>query len=159
MKTEIIELVKKFLDEDDWPYRFASETGVFSGAIGPIGKDIERVNYGIFIREREVNIYHTLLAKVPVEARSAAADFLMRANGHIVYGAFNLEMSTGLVSYKYRVSVAELRADLRGAMKDALSYGPDAFLRYGGGLFAVMHYQGEPEKMIRLCEVLARKTS
>lgn len=53
---EIAEVVKKFLEEDEWNYSFDDETGLFRFDLR-IRSKIQKINYAIDVHKDEISLY------------------------------------------------------------------------------------------------------
>lgn len=123
---EIVNVVKKFLDDDDWHYSFNEETGIFRFSLRIRGK-IQSISYVIDVHEDEFITY----GMSPIgadgedtEMMAQMAEFICRANYGMKNGCFELDRD-GEIRFRSFVDCEESASfHFRGQEQRAL-YGCD----------------------------------
>ncbi len=138
MNTEIIEMVKTFLTEDDWKFTFNEEHGIFQGRIGGLSGKIRTLTFSILIHDESFTIYHSLDIGADENVRDEVLKFLMRANYGLRHGCFEMDLRDGEIRYRHNISLTELRTDTKEAMENATTLGVIMITRYGNGLLDVI---------------------
>ena len=97
---ELADVVKDFLEEDNWPYSFEEETGIFHFVLQMKSKNI---NYFVEVREKSLSFYGiTQMNANPEDEKlmGQMAEFVCRANHGLKNGCFDLNFKNGEICYR-----------------------------------------------------------
>ena len=99
---EIAEVVKKFLEEDEWNYSFDDETGLFRFDLR-IRSKIQKINYAIDVHKDEIVIYGiSPVAADPDDSECMVhmAEFICHTNYGIKNGCFEFDFEDGEIRFR-----------------------------------------------------------
>lgn len=143
---ELQQVVKKYLDMNDWHYTFDEEKGLFRCGVNLKGKLSECRLY-IDIKEKVILNYAAIDMRADEASRDKVAEFLTRANYGLTYGNFEMDYKDGEIRYKMTVDcdhqVPGYDVIDRMVVMPALM-----FQRYGDGLLGVMFGFIDPETAV-----------
>ena len=142
--------VERFFREDDWNVeRLPTGAALHMGFTGEHGswRCIAAVS-----EEREQFVFYAVTeTKVPLEARAAAAEYLMRASYGLSVGNFEMDFEDGEVRFKTSIDVEG--GELTQGMIRNLVYGNCATTdRYLHGLMKVVYGGAQPAVAVREAE-------
>ena len=109
--------VKKYLDgelnDDRWQYPVdENEANTFFHGYQVIdGEVLKDVKFGFYVSDYVVVCYSDFQMYVPENAKSKVAEYIIRANYHDLYGAFDMIYDDGCIRYKILLSVNDLLND------------------------------------------------
>lgn len=149
-KEQVIEKIKKFLDENEWKYDVPEE-GVFTGGLMIDGK-LDKLRFFMIVDEDYVKCVHVCDIHADKKSRGAAAEFICRANYGMKRGSFEMDFEDGEVNFKHNVSYEDVEADYEKACSLLLFLGPSMFEQYGEGYLSVIFGIKSPEEAITQCE-------
>lgn len=146
---EIVNLIKNFLDDDDWNYDFNDEHGVFNFNL-TLKCKLQKASYRIRVRNED----YVVTVSCPMSAQDCKeemASFLTRANFGMLNGNFEMDFDDGEIRYKTFVNCDETTPG-RQTIKDSI-YLPASMLdRYSEGILAVIFGTKTAEEAIKMCE-------
>lgn len=99
---EIAEVVKKFLEEDEWNYSFDDETGLFRFDLR-IRSKIQKINYAIDVHKDEIVIYGISPVAADPDASECMvhmAEFICHTNYGIKNGCFEFDFEDGEIRFR-----------------------------------------------------------
>lgn len=99
---EIAEVVKKFLEEDEWNYSFDDETGLFRFDLR-IRSKIQKINYAIDVHKDEIVIYGIS----PVAADPDASECMVHMAEFICHTNYCIKMDVLSLTSKMEKSALE----------------------------------------------------
>jgi len=146
----LLDVVLRFFQEDQWNFQtIEGKSLIRAGYRGEHGTWI------CYVRVEEENcllLFHSSMGlNIPPEYRSAAAEYLTRANLLLPVGNFEMNMDTGDIRCKTSVETPEW--ELTVAMVRALAYANlRAMDRFFPGLLAVIHGGLSPASAIARVE-------
>lgn len=95
----VLEAIRTFFDADSWPYKQLEEQLVFK-----TGFNGDNAEFNCYAQDREALeqfvFYSVFPVKVPEDKRTAAAEFITRANYGLIIGNFEFDYEDGEVRYK-----------------------------------------------------------
>ncbi len=142
--------IKDYLDAQNWHYNWDEEDRYFS--MGMNLKEVDSCRVYIQMREDDgFTIYSVLPMKVSEEKRSAAAEYITRANYGLILGCFELDYEDGEVRYKVTTCCGDIKL-AEGPMDRIINTGFAMLDRYGKGLLSVMYGNVEPAAAIKEVE-------
>ena len=144
--------IAQFFTSDGWSFEQMPERPIlrlpFQGKGGRwncyaqvrVTRDVEQVLF-----------YSVLPLNVPVEKRSAIAEFITRANYGMALGNFELDFNDGEVRYKTSLDVTD--ADIPASLLRPLVYTNVLMMdKYMAGLVAVVYADVPPEEAVKQIE-------
>ena len=107
---EIVNVVKQFLEEDDWHYSFDEETGIFRFGL-KIRSKIQKISYVIDVLDNEFVTYGICPLGADYEDSEMMAqmsEFICRANYGLKNGCFELDFRDGEIRFRSYVDCENL---------------------------------------------------
>lgn len=149
---EIVNVVKKFLDDDDWHYSFNEETGIFRFSLRIRGK-IQSISYVIDVHEDEFITY----GMSPIgadgedtEMMAQMAEFICRANYGMKNGCFDLDRD-GEIRFRSFVDCEDLLPSI-SVVKNSVHCTATMFKRYAAGIVDIIFGGAKAKDAITKCE-------
>lgn len=103
----ILEAVRRFLEEDDWPISQVEGRSVYK--TGFEGKNGQFTCYAQERTEQDQFVFYSVFpVRAPDSKQADVAEFLTRANYGMIIGNFELDYADGEIRYKTSVDVEEL---------------------------------------------------
>ena len=103
----ILDAVKQFLDEDDWPYSLMDERPVYK--TGFEGKNGQFTCYAQERAEQQQFVFYSIFpVRVPDNKLAELSEFITRANYGMIIGNFELDYADGEIRYKTSVDVEDV---------------------------------------------------
>ena len=147
---ELANVVKNYLDMNDWHYTFEEEKGLYRCGVNLKGK-LSECRLFIDIKEKLILNYAVIDMRADEEARPKVAEFLERANYGLNFGNFEMDWEDGEIRYKMTVDCENQTPGYdiidRMVVMPALM-----FQRYGDGLLSVLFGFAEPKEAVERCE-------
>ena len=149
---ENMDVVKKFLDENDWHYDMHDHGHVttFTGGVGGFKGLYNSFRFILFVGEDEVQNY----AMFPASAKdklSEMAEFITRANYGLKYGDFEMDWNDGEVRFHLTFPMSTVRAD-EMILPTLLMAPPRMLDQYSKGFTEVLMGLKTPADAIKDCE-------
>ena len=151
---KIAALIKQFLDEEEWSYKFHEEDGVFSfGEL--IEGAIKTIHYTLFVRPDDYIVNASVEIGVdPKDAKLMAnmAEFICRANDGLTGGKFEFDFEDGSITAMSFTNCEKIEPseEMIGYSIFILSH---MFERYGKGIISVLSGRVTPKEAIEECEI------
>ncbi len=143
-------LVRDYLDENDWKYKYIPEKELYFGSVRLKGC-ICTVEFLICMSDTHVTVYY----KLPVsakECRRTMAEFITRANFGLHMGCFELDFRDGEIRYKMSISNSALEANPDNEMGLMMSVPCGTIDTYSSGIIGVLSGFEKPEDAVKRCE-------
>ena len=149
---ENAEIIKKFLDEDDWHYEMHDHgrAAVFTGGIGGFKGIYNSFRFLLIVGDDEVQNYTTLPASAK-EMLPQMAEFITRANYGLKYGAFEMDWNDGEIRFHLTTPMSAILADRRRLI-ELLAIPSQMLDRYSRGFTEVLMGLKSPVDAIKDCE-------
>ena len=150
---ENMEVVKKFLDDNDWHYDMQDHgrVGVFMGGVGGFKGLYNSFRFILFVGDDELQNY----AMFPASAKDKLpeiAEFITRANYGLHMGCFELDFNDGEIRYKMSISNTALEANPDDEIGRIMSIPCSTIDTYSSGIIGVLSGYEEPEEAVKRCE-------
>ena len=143
-------VVKDYLDSQNWRYQFEAEDGKFLFGLN-IDSRIQTVNFVIYVTNHGFTVYGYPTLKADTETMTRVAEYLIMANYGLPYGNFELDFTDGEVRFKSSLYCGSTLPPL-----DIVEFVVDAPARlwstYGNGLAAVIMAGADPREEINKAE-------
>lgn len=150
---EIVDVVKRFLEDDEWNYFFDEKTGAFYFNLR-IRSKIQRINYVIDVHEDELVTYGIS----PIAADSddpevmrQMTEFICRANYGLKNGCFELELRDGEIRFRSFVDCKNLIPS-KDVVKNGVHCTAAMFKRYAPGIVDIIFSGASAKDAIAKCE-------
>ena len=152
---EIVNVVKKFLTDDDWHYSFNEDTGIFRFGL-KIKSKIQNISYVIHVRDDEFVTY----GMCPIgadqedpEMMAQMAEFICRANYGLKNGCFELDFRDGEIRFRSYVD-CENQLPSRAVVKNSVYCTAAMIERYAPGIVDIIFGGAAAKDAITKCEKL-----
>ena len=148
--SDIASMVRRFLDDDDWRYKFDSDNGIFQFDLTLEGK-LKEINYKIIINNYSYNVYGYCPMNADEGCRTQMSEFVLRANYGLKNGNFELYVRDGELRYKTFVDCDESRIG-NETIKNSIYTVARMFIKYEPGILAVLFGLKSAEQAVEECE-------
>ena len=149
---EIVNVVKKFLAEDDRDYSFNEDTGIFRFGLR-IRSKIQNISYVIDVHDDEFVVY----GMCPIgadcedpEMMAQMAEFICRANYGMTNGCFELDRD-GEIRFRSFVDCEDLLPST-SVVKNSVYCTAAMFKRYAAGIVDIIFGGAKAKDAITQCE-------
>lgn len=149
---EIVNVVKKFLAEDDWHYSFNEDTGIFRFGLR-IGSKIQNISYVIDVYDDEFVVYGMCpigADRKDPEMMAQMAEFICRANFGMKNGCFELDRD-GEIRFRSFVDCEDLLPST-SVVKNSVYCTAAMFKRYAAGIVDIIFGGAKAKDAITKCE-------
>lgn len=150
---ELADVIRRFLDDDDWSYNFDENAGAFDFVLS-VKRSIQRIYYRINVREDHIVVYGTF----PLNAEytnsnvmAQMAEFLCRANYGLKYGNFEMDYRDGEIRYKSFIDCENVMPSVE-VVKNSIYCTATMAERYGAGILGIMFSGWTAKQAIDECE-------
>jgi hypothetical protein len=149
----ILDAVRQFLEEDDWPYTLMEERLVYK--TGFEGKNSQFTCYAQERAEQQQFVFYSIFpVRVPDNKLADVSEFITRANYGMIIGNFELDYGDGEIRYKTSVDVEDV--DLVEPLVRHLMYANVLTMdKYFPGLMRVLYAGISPAEAIGEIETKA----
>ena len=149
---EIVNVVKKFLAEDNWHYSFNEDTGIFRFGLR-IGSKIQNISYVIDVYDDEFVVYGMCpigADRKDPEMMAQMAEFICRANYGMKNGCFELDRD-GEIRFRSFVDCEDLLPST-SVVKNSVYCTAAMFKRYAAGIVDIIFGGAKAKDAITKCE-------
>lgn len=150
---EIVNVIKKFLADDDWHYSFDEDTGIFRFGL-KIGSKLQRINYVIDVHDDEFITY----GMCPIgadhedsEMMAQMAEFICRSNYGLKNGCFELDFRDGEIRFRSYVD-CENQMPSTSVVKNSVHCTAAMIKRYAPGIVDIIFSGAAAKDAIIKCE-------
>jgi hypothetical protein len=150
---EIVNVVKKFLTDDDWHYSFNEETGIFRFGLR-IRSKIQNISYVIDVHDDEFVTYGICpigADREDPEMMAQMAEFICRANYGLKNGCFELDFSDGEIRFRSFVDCDDLLPSTE-VVKNSIHCTAAMIKRYAAGIVDIIFGGASAKDAIAKCE-------
>lgn len=151
--NEIVDVVKKFLADDDWNYFFDEETGLFHFGLR-IRSKIQKLNYVIDVHEDEIVTYGISPVAVDSddpEMMRRMAEFICRVNYGLKNGCFELDFEDGEIRFRSFIDCKGLLPSME-VVKNSVGCAAIMFELYASGMVDIIFGGASARDAIARCE-------
>ena len=152
---EIIEAVRAYYEQDDWPYVQLEDQPILKTAFR--GSNGQWTCYAQEREGRQMLVFHSILPfRVPEERRPAVAEYITRANYGLFSGNFEMDFTDGELRFKTSLDLEDnhpSQAQIRNTVLSNVAFVD----RYLPGLLQVLHAERSPEAAYEECEAQAQE--
>lgn len=143
---KIIELIKKFFDNQDWNYTYDEEKKVFISGIN-MGNILGNVRLSIIVIDNHYSVYTIFNNMADKNSIANVAEYLHRANYGLRNGNFELDFNDGEVRYKVHVNCDGIDVSEQ-IIFESIFVGVSMIEKYGIYLLKLMLGIGNPQEYI-----------
>lgn len=150
---EIVNVVKQFLEEDDWHYSFNEETGIFRFGL-KIRSKIQNISYVIDVHDDEFVTYGMCpigVDREDLEMMTQMAEFICRANYGLKNGCFEMDWRDGEIRFRSYVDCENLLPSTT-VVKNSVHCTAAMIKRYAPGIVDIIFGGAKAEDAITRCE-------
>ena len=151
--NELVNIVKKFLVDDEWHFSFNENTGVFDFGLRVRSK-IQKINYVVDVHEDEIVVY----GMCPIGAdhtdsnmMAQMAEFVCRANYGLKNGCFELDFRDGEIRYRSFIDCEEVMPSTE-VIKNSIHCTAAMFKHYAPGIVEIIFSGCLAKEAIAKCE-------
>lgn len=151
--NELVNLVKKFLVDDDWHFSFDENTGVFDFGLRVKSK-IQKINYVVDVHEDEIVVY----GMCPIGADHTdsnmmvqMAEFLCRANYGLKNGCFELDFRDGEIRFRSFIDCEDVMPSTE-VIKNSIHCIAAMYKCYAPGIIDIIFSGCTAKEAIAKCE-------
>ncbi len=145
------EIVKRYLDDNDWHYEMkdTGDTVIFSGGIGGFKGVYKSFRFVMVVDDDTVQNFATYPASAK-DKLPEMAEFLVRANYGMIYGAFEMDWNDGEVRFHIAIPMAAIRADNDEIVR-VLALPANMLGKYSNGFSSVLLGVKTPAEAVQAC--------
>lgn len=150
---ENVEFIKKYLDDEDWQYETteASSGTAFKGSVGGFKGLYASFGFRMIVTTEGLVVSEGVFPASGSEKLPEIAEFIVRANHGLKYGAFDLDPSDGEITFHMAFPSDTLHAD-REWVGFMLLCPMHMLSQYAKGFTSVLMGLKTPEEAIADCE-------
>ena len=150
---ELANVVKNFLEEDDWNYSFDANTGVFDFSLRSKSK-IKKINFAIDVQDDEIIVYGISPVGADFdnpEMMARMAEFICRANYGLKNGCFEIDFSDGEVRFRSFIDCDGFVPNTK-VVQNSVHCTAAMFRRYAPGIIDIIFADKSAKEAIEMCE-------
>lgn len=150
---EIVNVIKKFLEDDDWHYSFDEDTGIFRFDLR-IRSKIQSISYVIDVHDDEYVTYGMCPIGADHENRemmAQMAEFICRANYGLKNGCFELDFRDGEIRFRSYVDCENCIPSAE-VVKNSVHCTAAMIKRYAPGIVDIIFSGATAKDAITKCE-------
>lgn len=150
---EIADVVKQFLDEDDWYYSFDESQGIFEFGL-KVKSKLQRIRYLVDVRKDSLIVYGISPIGADCEdpeMMAQMAEFICRANYGLKNGNYELDYRDGEIRYKCFCDFEGL-TPCTEVVDNSINYVASMFRRYASGIIDIIFSGSSAKDAIAKCE-------
>lgn len=151
--NEIANVVKEYLEENDWHYSFDEERGMFEFGL-EVGGKVQKIKYLISVAESDMLI----LGICPFGAdrddekmMAQMSEFICRANFGLKSGCFEFDFRDGEIRYKSFIDCDEVLPST-AVVGNSIYCTAAMYKRYGAGFTSIIFAGSSAKDAIAMCE-------
>ena len=135
-REQIVDVVRDWLDGDDWHYEYDADRQVIQAGIS-VSSKIKSVKMLIVFNEDGYTVYLSSPVNGDVDDLHELNKYLTQANFGLRNGNFELDWDDGEIRYKTYVNCSGLETLPTEIVKDSIYVGWAMMERYGNGIAAL----------------------
>lgn len=150
---DLVNAVKKFLEEDDWNYTFDEDMGVFDFGLR-IKSKIQKIRYLIDTQEDAIILYGMCPISADCEdseMMSRMAEFFCRVNYGLKNGCFEFDFKDGEIRFKSYIDCDEYIPSTK-VIGNSIYCISRLFKRYASGITDIIFAGRSAEEAVEECE-------
>lgn len=150
---ENAEVVKKYLDANDWHYEVKEhETAVsFTGGIGSGKSVFSSFRFQVLVEDDCVQNF-VILPIGAGEKKAEIAEFIARVNYPLKRGRMDMDYRDGEIRYHICAPIAAVQHDADNVLQEVLLLPGAMLMRYGDGIAKILFGGVDPKTAYEQCE-------
>ena len=136
-KTELIDQVRDYLDQNDWNYEYLDMRSAILTGVNLKCK-LQATKLYFLFNDNGFTLYANVSMKADEATRMMAMEFITRANYGTRIGNFELDADDGEIRYKVYVSTRDAESLNMELVEEAIYIVVSMLNRYGDGLMKVL---------------------
>ena len=140
-----VDIICKYLDSMNIQYELDEKNHDFQFVV-PIDEAFKKYYSGICVRERYILMYAILPFQCPEDRRQALAEYLNRVNYDLVFGNYEMDMSSGEIRLRLNYMTDGFLCDVEWAYQTILAIPTMLLKRYVAWLASVITGRLTPEE-------------
>ena len=140
-----VDIICKYLDSMNIQYELDEKNRDFQFVV-PIDEAFKKYYSGICVRERYILMYAILPFQCPEDRRQALAEYLNRVNYDLVFGNYEMDMSSGEIRLRLNYMTDGFLCDVEWAYQTILAIPTMLLKRYVAWLASVITGRLTPEE-------------
>ena len=151
--NEIANVVKQFLDEDDWHYSFDEEKGNFKFGLC-IDSKMKNIRYLVDVDDDNVIVYGIAPVGADCDDKqmmAEMAEYICRANYGLQNGSFELDFRDGEIRFKSYVD-CDGCMPAKDVIRNSVHCTAMMFERYSPGMVDIIFAGSNAKEAIEKCE-------
>ena len=140
-----VDIICKYLDSMNIQYELDEKRRDFQFVV-PIDEAFKKYYSGICVRERYILMYAILPFQCPEDRRQALAEYLNRVNYDLVFGNYEMDMSSGEIRLRLNYMTDGFLCDVEWAYQTILAIPTMLLKRYVAWLASVITGRLTPEE-------------
>ena len=147
------EIVKKYLDANDWHYDVRDHgTAVsFTGGLGGGKSVFSSFRFQLLVEDDCIQNF-VVLPVGACEKKAEIAEFIARVNYPLKRGRMDMDYRDGEIRYHICVPIAALKQDSGDVLQEVLLIPGAMLTRYGDGIAKILFGGVDPKTAYELCE-------
>lgn len=151
--NEIANVIKQFLDDDDWHYSFDEECGIFDFDF-KVRSKIRKIKYLINVNEDDMVVYGICPIGADRDDEKMMvqmAEFLCRANYGLKNGCFELDFRDGEIRFRSFIDCEGVMPSTE-VIKNSIYCTAARYMRYAAGITSIIFTGSSAKEAITMCE-------
>lgn len=150
---ESVEIVKKFLEDNDITYKMENrgEVMAFTGELPGVKSLFSSFHYLLTVEDEIVQSFVTL----PISAKEKlveVSEFVARVNYPLKTGRLDLDFSDGEVRFHMNVPTSSMQGDASSVLAEVLGLPGIVLMRYGKGIAEILFAGVDAKTAYEHCE-------
>ena len=133
---EIYNHIIRFLEEDNWKYRFNEEKEIIQSGLGLHGK-MKHVDIVLDLRDDKYFVYFTFPLAADKDERPEVRELMNRINYGIMFGCFEMDERDGEIRFRYPVDCTDQKLS-REIVKSSLYRPAATVIKYSDAFVKVI---------------------
>ena len=142
----VVDIICKYLDSMNIQYELDEKKRDFQFIV-PIDEAFKKYYSGICVRERNILMYAILPFQCPEDHRQAVVEYLNRVNYELVFGNFEMDMSSGEIRLRHSYMTEAFACDSENAYPAILAFPTMLLKQYVPWLASVITGRLTPEEV------------
>ena len=150
---ESVEIVKKFLEDNDITYKMEDrgEMMAFTGELPGVKSLFSSFHYLLTVEDEIIQSFVTL----PISAKEKlveVSEFVARVNYPLKIGRLDLDFSDGEVRFHMNVPTSSMQGDATSVLAEVLALPGIVLMRYGKGIAEILFTGVDAKTAYEHCE-------
>lgn len=151
--TELADVIKNYLNENDWRYSFDEKTGIINFSMGIYGK-LNKLDFYILIHEKCIVVHAVSAIGADIEDETMMtqmSEYINRVNYGTRNGCFEFDFEDGEIRYKSYIDCDDIIPSYN-VLKNSISCSATMFEYYAPGMLAIIFLGYSASDAAEVCE-------